>query len=74
MTKKLVLEFHDYTVKPKVAGLKYCMFRLNKGDRMLGYDFGFGHFDGEQWEELSSGDVTTQVIKWAEQPDPKLLF
>ncbi len=72
--KPLVLEFFDYTVKPEKHGMKHVLYRIddNKGN-LIGYDFGFDNYDGE-FGTITEIGKKAWVVKWAEIPNPKLLF
>jgi hypothetical protein len=75
--KPLVLEFFDYTVKPQTNGMKHVLYRIDEisSGKLIGYDFGFDIYNGEFGviENLPS-DKRAWVVKWAEIPNPKLLF
>lgn len=72
--KPLVLEFFDYTVKPSKEGIKHVLYRIDdKEGNLIGYDFGFDTYTGE-FGVIETGTSKAWVIKWAEIPNPKLLF
>lgn len=73
--KPLVLEFFDYTIKPQTRGLKQVLFRVEDLDgKMVGYDFGFCEYGFAGFEKMITENLTARVVKWAEIPNPKLLF
>lgn len=75
MSKKLVLEFYDFSVRPKAPGLKHVMFRLvHPQGKFIGFDWGYAYFDGSSFEQLQTEEVIATVVKWCDMPDPKLLF
>lgn len=72
--KPLVLEFFDYTVKPSKHGMKHVLYRLDDKDgKLIGYDFGFDNYNGE-FGTFEEKERRAWVVKWAEIPNPKLLF
>lgn len=73
MSKPLILNFFDRSVKPSEKGLKHVLFQLWKEGKMIGFEWGFMEFDGE-FDNLEQDGVTARVFKWAEMPNPKLLL
>ena len=75
MSRKILpLEFFDYSQLPKKEGLKFAMFRLEKDGKLMGFEWGFTNFVGGIFEDISTEGVNAKVVKWAEQPNPQLLF
>lgn len=73
--KPLVLEFFDYTIKPEKHGLKQVLYRIDEvgTGKLIGYDFGYDTYDGE-FGTIENFERKAWVVKWAEVPNPQLLF
>lgn len=72
--KPLVYEFFDYTKKPHKEGIKHVLYRIDdKEGKLIGFDFGYDNYDG-QFGTIETETQKAWVVKWAEIPNPKLLF
>lgn len=75
MTKPLLLQFHDIHHKPTEEGLKFVLFKLTEGDKVLGHDYGFADFKDGQFENVGGADAPLcTVVKWTSLPSPMLLL
>lgn len=72
--KKLLLEFYDYAETPKTEGMKFVVFRVDRGGRLVGYEYGFAQFENGEFQPLEPGEYETKVVKWCELPNTQLLF
>jgi hypothetical protein len=74
--KILALEFFPHTYKPKEAGLKWVLFRIDDRStgNLIGFDYGFANFENDTFEEMGDESRRAWVVKWAEQPSPQLLM
>jgi hypothetical protein len=72
--KPLVLEFHDYAETPGKHGMKFVLYRIEDlSGKLLGFDFGFDDYNGK-FGTIETDISKAWVVKWAEIPNPKLLF
>jgi hypothetical protein len=75
MTKPLLLQFHDIHFLPKEEGLKFVLFKLTEGDKILGFDYGFADFKDGQFEKVGGHDrPLCTVVRWCSLPSPMLLL
>lgn len=74
MSKPLLLEFFDRSVKPHQDGLKHVLFQLFKDDKMIGFDWGYAESKEGEFENLKQGEVTARVVKWCRMPNPQLVL
>lgn len=75
MSKKILpLEFHDFTEKPKKPGMKFVMFRLEKGSMMIGFEWGFANFENGEFEIITTEGISARVVRWANLPNPANVF
>jgi hypothetical protein len=74
MPISLVLEFNPADDLPKEDGLKFAVFKIMQGDKLIGHDWGFANFENGSFEKLVESDLLGTVVKWCELPNTKLLF
>lgn len=70
----LVLEFRSADDAPKEDGLKFAVFKIMQGEKLIGHDWGFANFENGDFEKLREGDMIGTVVKWSDLPNTKLLF
>lgn len=74
MANSLVLEFKPAEELPAEDGLKFAVFKIMQGEKMIGHDWGFANFEKGKFEHLQEADMIGTVVKWSELPNTKLLF
>lgn len=71
----LVLEFKDAKdLLPAQDGLKFAVFKIENGKKIVGHDYGFANYENGEFEKLQDSGMTGTVVKWCELPSTKLLF
>ena len=70
----LQLEFRWASDLPKEDGLKFAVFKIEEGSKMIGHDWGFADFSNGEFEQLHDSGRTGTVLKWCELPTTKVLF
>lgn len=71
---RLVLEFREAADIPKEDGLKFAVFKIENGKKVVGHDYGFANYENGEFEKLQDSGMTGTVVKWCELPNTKLLF
>lgn len=71
---RLVLEFRTIDDSPKEDGLKFAVFQIHNGNKVIGHDYGFANYENGEFEKLQDSGMIGTVVKWCELPNTKLLF
>lgn len=71
---RLVLEFREVADLPTEDGLKFAVFKIENGKKVVGHDYGFANYENGEFEKLQDSGMTGTVVKWCELPNTKLLF
>jgi hypothetical protein len=73
--KKIELMFYRTRPSESNTGLKHVLWEITDVDGIITHDWGFGFFDGHEWQPIDIPPGYTAVVhSWANTVNPDLLI